>query len=614
MALVAIWTSAVFLGLIIVIPFIQPAHSLPLPSFYSEWVAFALGTASAFVLLLHRFWITCKAPKIAAHLFVFVVVLVAQAIFSEHAYSAQWLLPAIYICWAAILTIVVRWIAEQIGLDQTLTLIAWFFVAGGGLQATVGIAQYFESPGLFASWIDIKQGSNIDGNIAQRNHFATQISLASVALIYLFSIGRLSAGLSIALLGCFAFAVALSGSRAVLLYTLLITFFSTIAYRKQADTVHFRFLWMSSLLLFFFLFMQLLLPILTRWFTDILIELGFMTSDLRLLTAFERNQTEGILLRTSEWQKSWQMFIQAPFFGVGIGNYGWHSFLLQGTPTFASVAKPELFHHSHNIFFQVLAEFGLVGIFILLWLLWSWLRQFIRRWLTTAYWFIGSCLAILLVHSNLEYPLWYSYFLGIGALLLGLGDERSIKLTFTPRLGQFAASVSLLLCVAILGVTYNGYGKLANINTLIIRTTPEDAATTLQMIAANRLLTPWAEAQMATFGAMNKDLIDKQLELTTRVMLHHPNWIKVGRQIEYLAVAGYPARATALLSQAALAYPDHITKYLCHWQTNQEERLQRLAKGFLANNPLNRLECGQSFETNPRETAESGIHLSFHRG
>lgn len=73
-----------------------------------------------------------------------------------------------------------------------------------------------------------------------------------------------------------------------------------------------------------------------------------------------------------------------------------------------------------------------------------------------------------------------------------------IQINFTPRLGQAGAAVSLFLTFAILAMTYGGYRQLTNVNALVLQLAPGQAARALQAISMNPLLTPWAEAAMAT--------------------------------------------------------------------------------------------------------------------
>ena len=110
----------------------------------------------------------------------------------------------------------------------------------------------------------------------------------------------------------------------------------------------------------------------------------------------------------------------------GFGNSGGSTSSLNG-------AMPEprvtgFTDNAHNLPLHVMAEFGLVGL--------DPARQpgcavgdqdccvsRVPRPLVA----LGLAL-VLAVHSMLEYPLWYTFFLGVAAIVLGLGDSDRIKL------------------------------------------------------------------------------------------------------------------------------------------------------------------------------------------
>ena len=89
-----------------------------------------------------------------------------------------------------------------------------------------------------------------------------------------------------------------------------------------------------------------------------------------------------------------------------------------------------------------------------------------------------------------------------------------------------------------------------NVNMLILETGPKQTAARIVAISKNPLLTPIAEAILATHGQPGEDEIARQLALTTRVMHHHPNPIKVQRQIIYLALAGHTEESVSLMRQS----------------------------------------------------------------
>lgn len=568
------------LGLMVTLPFLQPVRVKPIIHFYSEWLALTLGLGTGFALLAHSFWGKLSAPKLAVYLFGLMALIAIQTILIKPTYTAQALLPLLYLSWAILLTVLVTWLREQLGLGTILRILAYFVLFGGLLHALFGAAQYLNLYGWLDGLIQSKQLVSITGNIGQQNHFAAHVTLAALAMSYLFALRHLSRGLVVPLVILFSFILALSSSRSVALYALGAFALSLLAYRKTGNDSHRRLAWLTGLLLALFLLFQYSLPWLNEWIAATLAHLGFETGHLEILTATQRGAS-GIEQRLVEWHKAWLMFLSAPLFGVGIGNYGWHSFMLSGFPeTAGATQKIELYHHAHNIFMEVLAELGATGGLLLLLLLITWLRQFLKNWLTPESWFIAAVLLVLFIHGNLEYPYWYSYFLGILVIFLALGDARRVPIIFTPRLGQIGAAASLFLLFAILAVTFAGYRQLTNINAIVLMQSPEEAARTLRAISMNPLLTPWADATTIAHSKPDKSNIERQLELTTRVMRHQPDYIKVRQQIMYLALAGRMDDALSLLKHSARAYASVFPYYICDFKRlPDKEILPLIAEG-----------------------------------
>lgn len=558
-----------------VIPFLLPHYGLA-TSFYSEWTAFALGIAACFPFLRKTFWLHLRIPDSAVWLFSFVVLIAIQSSFVGHAYVTQPLLPAIYIAWATVLVVLSAWIRQQLGVERAINVFTWALVAGGAVHALIGLVQYFDIYGRLAPIIDPRLPTSIYGNIGQRNHYAAQITLAGFGLVYLYATDRIRRSLATILLALCAFALTASGSRAAAVYIVAIFLLSQVAYRATKTPVHRRLLQGMGWLLALFLIFQFLLPFLNDWLKLLLDALGFDTSDLDIRVMWQRDTSEGIDVRISELHKAWLMFLEAPFWGIGIGNYGWHSFNYQALPEFSDITQGNLFTHSHNLVMQVLAELGAVGLFLLLALVVALLRQILRQWKAPSYWPILALVMVLLLHSFVEHPLWYSYFLGIAAVLFGLGNEGGSKITFTPGLGQFASGATLLLSGAILLITLLGVYDLGYIHRFFVTSTPQQAMTRLRAISRNPLLTPWAEVSIAQHQVPDRNTIADQLLLTTRVVQYRPNSYNVNRQIIYLDLAGKSAESSVLMRKAFAAYPTDFPRYACGWRLSSAEEVRLL--------------------------------------
>lgn len=571
-----------FVGAIVVFPFLVPYHTPPAPSFYGEWLAFTLGVGACIVLLSPKIWHGIPVPRATLFpLLGVLAVIAAQSLVIDHVYPLQGLLPILYLIWACLLAVVVTWLKRNYGLEKTIIVLAWYTVVGGLLQAITGIIQYVNIYGWLEPWVFHKVGASIIGNAAQSNHLATHVTLAALSLTYLYARRQASSAFVFGVSLILATALTLSASRAVLLYLVASLFLSIYGLRVTREHGYLRCAWISSMFLVLIAIGQYASPILNESLRVWLGILGFELSDLEILTAFTKGTTAGIQDRLVEWHKAWLMFLQSPFTGIGAGHYGWYSFELHGNTGF-DAARNGLFNHPHNLFMEILAELGLIGFVVVVIGLIVWFKQLFHKRITLEQWLIAGVLLILLIHSSLEYPLWYSYFLGIAVIFMALGDNRLLAVRFSPRLGQFGAAISLLLALAILTMTLDGYRRLSDIhiNELVLRESPKHAASVLVAVSKNPLLTPWAEAAMVTHGRPDKSTIAQQLKVTTRLAQYNPSPVHIYHQIVYLAMGNKTEEAVALLRQAAVAYSPEFPKYICRLrQLPYEETIPLVQEG-----------------------------------
>ncbi|HEX6720354.1 MAG TPA: Wzy polymerase domain-containing protein [Burkholderiaceae bacterium] len=130
--------------------------------------------------------------------------------------------------------------------------------------------------------------------------------------------------------------------------------------------------------------------------------------------------------RFAVWSNTLALIAQEPWTGVGPGefNLAWTLSAFPDRPT-------AFFDHSHNIVLQLMVELGVPLGTIVLALLSLSLHLAVRRaWSTPGE--LGvvkrtACMLVLLVglHSLLEYPLWYAYFLLPAAFAWGIALFRT---------------------------------------------------------------------------------------------------------------------------------------------------------------------------------------------
>ncbi len=79
-----------------------------------------------------------------------------------------------------------------------------------------------------------------------------------------------------------------------------------------------------------------------------------------------------VVERMANWQAAWGMYERYPWFGVGVGNYG------VAYPDFALSGWLEAKGHAHNVYLNMLAEMGIIGLVAYLLLLGSFFTHVFR--------------------------------------------------------------------------------------------------------------------------------------------------------------------------------------------------------------------------------------------
>ena len=125
--------------------------------------------------------------------------------------------------------------------------------------------------------------------------------------------------------------------------------------------------------------------------------------------------------RLNIWRNAWALVMAHPLTGVGFGefNFAWTLTAFPGRPT-------AFFDHTHNLPLQLAVELGLplaaLVLVLLAWALWRAWRASAAAAGAQATVARSACVLVLLsaVHSVVEYPLWYTYFLLPTAFAWGL--------------------------------------------------------------------------------------------------------------------------------------------------------------------------------------------------
>lgn len=301
------------------------------------------------------------------------------------------------------------------------------------------------------------------GNLRQPNHLATLLVWGMVAAVYLAEAGRWRVWRKTwvlpLLVVLMVFTLVLSASRTGMLAVLGLAAWGALDKQLARRT---RWVLMVSPLLY-----------MAGWFV-----LGGLADyagfELMWQVRMER-QGMGSVERLLIWRNAWDLLLQHPWLGVG-----WGEFNLAWALTPMAERPGGVYNHVHNLPLHLAVELGVPMAVLVLglcarscWVLWKAARPAADR--PGGSTLMARCtlgwLAMVGLHSMLEFPLWYAYFLlpmafalGLALPLLGAGHANRVVVNSqnASQLGYVQAVLGLALLLGALWATLD-YVRVADI-------------------------------------------------------------------------------------------------------------------------------------------------------
>jgi O-antigen ligase len=553
-----------FAALMVSLPFLNFYHAFPLPAFYTEWMAFVLGTAAMVALARDG---RVGLPPVSLGLMGLALVLLIQVAAGKVAYAERSLLGAGYALWAALLVWLGAHLREHCGLARIALALQVTLASAGFLVAISGFLLQYQIEWAGVQLVSGDGSQGMAGTIAQRNHFANYLACAIASVVFLYGRRRVSLALAAAIVAPMVLGLVLSISRSAAVFLALVAISACWAFRKE-DRAGFRrvAIFCVGALAAFAVLAVLVdsIPwlagpvrpqasLMERWVETVAPDRSALTSQIRVHLLKE----------------AWAMFAAHPLLGVGFGEFAWNQ--LERAADFDGIHSPML-GHAHNVLLALLAETGLLGTACVVAPLLAWLRAL--PWTRSdpdAGWIV-AVLVVQAAHSMVEYPLWHANFLGLAALLVGTVSAPVVSLHW-GRLRRLMLGLVLAAGLAVLGSVFSDYRDFERWYRQAERSSnavSEAQLRTLEDLRAHSLFAGYYDVFAAQLLPLNAEQLEAKLGLNTYALRFLPVPDTVFRQAALLALRGDREQAEATYRRLVKMYPEEQSVFL--------GRLERMAR------------------------------------
>jgi len=551
--------------LLAIVPFASPIHYLPLPQWWAEisTVWLALGAA---LLLACNGTLFERLPRTSIWCLVLALCWVAQPLFVKILFPGMSQATALAWVVLAVLAGATQTLRDEIGLPKLTCWLAWALVAGALIQSLIGLTQLTGLAPLANGFIFYDSShltTNIFGHIGQRNQYAHYLMWGMIAGAFLFATERLRGLWFLCWAVWLSLMLAYAGSRTVLLYVAAVALIGIIWHARVRTAVSRRM--MLALLLACVLIVagQFLLPYVSEWVSALMHTHGAVASGVERLAA---NSDDMSSRRFAEMHKAWMVFRAHPNTGVGWSQFAAQSVTLQVLPQFsASGFNSGLFTNAHNLVLQLLAEMGwpITAIVLLgfVWVIWPYFNQRATVEATLPL----SCMAVTLIHSMLEYPLWYLYFLAMLVIFSALAPtpakSRGTTLSVFWRLVLFACAAAVGV-LSIMAVPH--YKELESLYTPT-NNTPLDNTRTARLgeiVHSQPLFAFHALYTLDNYIEATPENLPQKRVWTDQLAAFRPYPDVLMKQAEMQAMVGDEATAERTLSLALGSFPTYAHDFI----------------------------------------------------
>ncbi|MCF9034234.1 PglL family O-oligosaccharyltransferase [Acinetobacter nectaris] len=414
-------------GILLALAWLSPYHYMPWLTFSSEMFTYA----SLFCLLAYYWDRALKIPQMQWLWFVIALIPLGQWCFGIELYFSKALLSSCYLFGFGAAAVLGVNLSREVGLEKILKYFASITFYVGLITASIALLQTF---GLEKKLWGVMHliGARPYANFAQPNNMATFLLMSLMASFYLFEKRMIPTWLSV--IGGILMLIVMtwSQSRTPWIASCILTLYVLFKYEAQSYRINkcYIILWPCIYLL-----CLVFLPSINHF----LVSDGVSHADLATVT--ERASTGHA--RLGIWAQMLYAIREQPWFG-----YGWNQTSVAQIMGANFISHDERTNSAHNIILELLVWNGVILGSLIIAYLSYWIFK-LNQAVKTKETLIATLMVIpVFVHSMLEFPQNYAYFLFPVGFLLGLiqseiKEGKCITLTSNINTGILVASILL---------------------------------------------------------------------------------------------------------------------------------------------------------------------------
>ncbi|HCY16035.1 MAG: polymerase [Curvibacter sp. GWA2_64_110] len=444
--------------------------------------------------------------------------------------------------------------AVELGTPRWRGVVAFAWLMAALISSLFGLVQYFDLEQSFHPWVSPSALGEAYANLRQRNQYATLMNIGLAALLWwTMSRNRRQGGSGLGVAGMLLFAAMLalgnatSSSRTGLLELILILSMALYwgAWRYGVAR------------------QVLIVAALTYGGAAIVLpSLAGLEFDSSGIFSRFSNTGADCTGRLTLWSNMLHLVGQRPWLGWGWGELDYAHFMA----IYPGPRQCELLNNAHNLPLHLAVEWGLpVALWVCgaaAWLIW---RAKPWRELDPARQMAWMVLAVILLHSMLEYPLWYGPF----QMAFGL----SLGLLWRPRQPPppgVSATAALakgrhMLAVALFGITAYAAWDYHRISQIYLP--PEQRATAYRDHTLEKIRGSWLFHDQVYFAELTLTPLTRenaaQLNAMAHELLHFsPEAQVVEKLVESAVLLGRDDEARFFMARYRAAYPQAYDRWL----------------------------------------------------